>query len=65
MARCEIDAGDSHNAEIVNARGALKLLDGVDVTKERIETWVPRVMRYAFRLTPVNVQTVQPLEKSV
>jgi len=41
--------------EATNAKGALKLLNRLGVTPRDIETWVPRVMRYAFRLTPVNL----------
>jgi len=41
--------------EATNAKGALELLRDLNVTHTEIETWVPRVMRYAFRLTPVNL----------
>jgi hypothetical protein len=41
--------------ETTNAKGSLALLKSSDVTGKKIETWVPRVMRYAFRLTPVSL----------
>ena len=41
--------------EAACARGALSLLDSTSLPAHRLETWVPRVMRYAFRLTPVDV----------
>ena len=49
----EKPASDAHEA--INVRGALRLLEGLDISREEIETWVPRVMRYAFRLTPVHL----------
>jgi hypothetical protein len=45
----------TESPETVNAKGALGLLAGIDITKDEIEIWIPRVMRYTFRLTPVNV----------
>jgi hypothetical protein len=44
--------------ETKNAKGALELLRGIPITRDKIETWIPRVMRYAFRLTPVNVTAI-------
>jgi KAP family P-loop domain len=41
--------------EAASARGALGLLAGTSLPASELETWVPRVMRYAFRLTPVDV----------
>ena len=46
--------------EAANVKGALSLLKDLDISKEEIETWVPRVMRYAFRLTPVNLIGMSP-----
>ena len=43
-------------SEAKNARKALELLDRSNVTQKKIETWVPRVMRYAFRFTPIDVR---------
>ncbi len=45
--------------EATNAKSALKLLNDLDITADEIETWVPRVMRHAFRLTPVNLVDAQ------
>ena len=44
--------------EATNAKGALELLRDLNVTHTEIEIWVPRVMRYAFRLTPVNLAAI-------
>ena len=41
--------------EAINAKGALELLGDLKITQVEIDTWVPRVMRYAFRLTPVSL----------
>lgn len=41
--------------DAANAIGALELLRGLQISSEKIETWIPRVMRYAFRLTPVSL----------
>jgi hypothetical protein len=50
-----LDDESTATNEAINARGSLELLRGLKITKEEIETWVPRVMRYAFRLTPVSL----------
>jgi hypothetical protein len=41
--------------EVASAKGALSLLAGSPLPKAKLETWIPCVMRYAFRLTPVDV----------
>ena len=40
--------------EIANAVGALELLREANVGSNSIERWLPRVMRFAFRLVPVD-----------
>lgn len=50
-----LDESSAGLFEATNAKGVLALLKEVNVTTKKIETWVPRVMRYAFRLTPVHV----------
>lgn len=41
--------------EITNARGALALLRGIRFQARTVELWAPRVMRYGFNLTPIDV----------
>ena len=40
--------------EVKNALGALQMLTDVEVDKNTITMWAPRVMRYGFNLTPID-----------
>jgi hypothetical protein len=44
--------------QAANAKGALGLLAETQLTGAKIEIWIPRVMRYAFRPTPVDVTAI-------
>jgi len=50
-----MDSNTSNPDERNNAMGALKLLRGIGIEAKTIELWAPRVMRYGFNLTPIDM----------
>jgi hypothetical protein len=55
LTRVGLGATGAYDDEGASARGALELLGAGKRSSSGIETWVPRVMRYAFRLAPIDV----------